>query len=903
MSKLNLPQSGLGVARAVETDQKTLFLWQQNSVFERTNEQFQSSNPEPYVFLDGPPYANGSAHLGHALNKLLKDLVLKSRWAQEQSVVYTPGWDCHGLPLELVVEKKYGKLSAVELEKRCKLLALQSVAKQKKDFKRLGVMADWEHPYLTLSDFMRQKNWETLASLYDQNLLEYKRYPTHYCPQCQSSLAQAELENKVLDKHSLYFVMTAQSALLGEMGAVVWTTTPWTLPMNQALAYHPEFNYEVWGNALGQKLVLQNPELLPPELLEGYTWQHTYAGKEFGFSNALSPLTQMSVPVLEASFVEAGATGFVHMAPAHGPEDYELCEQHLKTEVSTYLSRAGHFENLSPSLATLEGKYFAASGTAQEVVHLLHLQGQPVSHTVERKEQHVCWRHKCEVYYNALPQVFLLLNAPHNNLKDKVQGLLEHTELSAENKEKLLHMTSTRPHWCLSRQRVWGCPLELLVNTQTQTLSEHTPFYLRLLAAGQKTQAQQFLTTHPELTAVKDVLDVWFDSGNAANALYKKTGKMPDMVLEGKDQFRGWFQSLVWLRAATSHENAFSNLLSHGFVLNESKEKLAKSSGNASALSVYLQKYGADVLRFWVAGSEVGPDVVFSETKLKEMQKFYARLRLTLRFLSSNLYDYQTSPPKLEDKELQDTHFHLGSSLGEHTLSQLEDAHKFLQNCYAHYDFKGALTKLYEFCDKELSAQYFEYAKNVLYLEPTSSPLRQATQAVLFQLWKTLTHHAKVLAPFLAEEVYQDMRENCAAFKTVENPGSVFLYPTQFTATACAVKEDWSALYTVRQKVLASLEPLQQTKTLRSKQEAKVSFKGLLVNAEVFSCPQFSQYFLGVSQFEYARNGEAAPVLEVVDLKASTFKCMRCWFYHTTLNEEKVCSGCERQLFSSLWKM
>ena len=880
---VNVAKSRLSVGFD-KKDNEQLSLWNKLNVFNTTNQKL-NNNMSSFVLLDGPPYANGDAHLGHALNKLLKDLVVKSRWFMGQPVEYRPGWDCHGLPLELAVEKKYGKLEPNELKKRCKHLALKSLAKQKKVFKDLGVLGQWEEPYLTLSKPMLAQGWRTLSNLVDKNLLEYKQFPVHYCPVCASSLAEAELESKLLPKDSLYF--TVQLKDTNEL-VLVWTTTPWTLPMNQALAYNENFDYEKWSNKTSV-VYLQNSEY--PEVKQWLEKNNFYLdcvvkGQYFENKEALSPLTKKTVPFLNASFVEEGKTGFVHMALSHGPEDYDLGVEN-KLSPLTHLNKYGVYDTHEETLLFLNGKKYTQVASLVTEALNNHL----VSYSTENTEQQVCWRHKCGVYYNATWQAFLKLNDDSFNLKNKVSQLLEDSSLPEHYKLRLSSMLMNRKHWCLSRQRVWGLPMNLLVDNNTKTLHSKTQEYLLLLSEGKEKQAKELLSTLTNVSLFTDVVDVWFDSGNVVNEYsYRnnvQSNTVVDLVLEGKDQFRGWFQSLLWLSVANDGKFPYKNLLCHGFVLNEKREKFSKSAGNANPVSQYTKQYGADVLHLWVASQEAENDAVFSDKKLEEMKKYYSRLRLSLRFLSSNLYDYDYSSHEFnfelnKENKLFDLH--------RYVLKEMAYLYSNLVKYFNEFQFKKALEELYFFCEKTLSNFYFDVLKNPLYLEKKDSLDRRLHQCGMYEVLLNLFDLVKVFTPFVAEEFYQDFYQKGSVFFQNNLSHKYNLY-SQYH-----LDFDWNKVNELRKQTQFSLEPFQKSKVLKSRLEAKVNlslnnedYQLFSLLEKVYSLPDL----LGVSQYRLDR--DESFFVEVEDLKQNNKyqKCPRCWNYHLfTQFKNDMCNNC-----------
>lgn len=898
MKKVNVAKSRLSVGYT-NNDQSLLNLWNKNNVFENTNSLLKNNLQETFVLLDGPPYANGEAHLGHGLNKLLKDLVLKSRWFMGQSVRYQPGWDCHGLPLELAVEKKSGKLEEAELKKQCKQLAFRSLVKQRRSFKRLGVLADWNNPYVTLSDTMLRNTWETLSDLNSKNLLEYKQFPVHYCPACQSSLAEAELEAKLLVKSSLYFKANLFT-LSNEKKAslLVWTTTPWTLPMNQGFAYNEEYTYEVWENEL-ETLFLQNSNAVLDWLNNNnYTFSHNVKGDYFFNKKVVSPLTKDVVNLMPATWVEEGKTGFVHTACSHGPEDYELGQRYNLTPL-TFLNKYGVFENLTqyPHLRQLEGKKaFKASDVNPLVLELL--KDDLVLYTEEQVEQPVCWRHKVPVYYNATWQVFLKLEEPGYHLKNKASLLLNESELQSHYKKRLETMLLNRPHWCLSRQRKWGCPMNLLVDKDSNQLHPKTSEYLAYLSKGEKQNAELLLNNlqkNANVEVFKDVVDVWFDSGNVVNEYYNSQyqqelfdkSHVVDLVLEGKDQFRGWFQSSVWLSVAKNNVMPYKNLLCHGFVLNDKREKFAKSSGNAKPVDHYADVFGSDVLHLWVASQDSEVDAVFSEKKLEEMKRLYSRLRLSLRFMTSNLYDYDHSKHALNYEQYKQNP---AFDLHKFVLKELSELYKKMSFYFKEYNFKKALEELYLFSDKTLSNFYFELLKNNLYLR--TGEQRLMAQVGLYEVLLNYFDCVKVFCPFVSEDFYQDYYNFGSVFYQNHLSNHYLNYDSE------PLLYDWNAVYLSRKEVQGSLEPLQKDKLLNSRTEALVHVSTPKLNYKLLE--SLSKYYklnelLGVGQVLLNVSEDDTSFVKVLNLKNDDKykKCPRCWNYELFLNfNNEVCYTC-----------
>ena len=889
---VNVAKSRLSVGYT-KNDQNYLDFWQSNNTYEKVNEVLKEN--KKFVLLDGPPYANGQAHMGHALNKTFKDLVVKSRWFLGENVDYRPGWDCHGLPLELAVEKKYGRLEKPLLKKRCKDLALRSLVKQRKVFKRLGVLGNWDEPYLTLSNEMLTNNWSTLAELVKKDLLVYKQYPVHYCPACASSLAEAELEQKLMPKDSLYFKMKLEQSNYDNLYALVWTTTPWTLPMNQALAFKQEFTYQLWSNDK-ENLVLQNPDQVQAWLNENnFEFVKELQLDNLGVTSCLSPLSLDKVPFLHADFVEEGKTGFVHVSCSHGPEDFDLGQKN-NVFPKTYLNQYGVFdvEEDKPFFSLNKKKQ---SQVAPLVLDLLKAHNAFVKYDQSQVEQNVCWRHKTGVFYNATWQVFLDLEKDSFNLKERVKDLLSASKMDDKHKLRLSQMLLSRNQWCLSRQRSWGCPMNLLVNKKTKELDSLSFQYLVLCSENKEAQAEQLLASNSHLELFTDVLDVWFDSGNVVNEYQAREGQQSkdyvvNLALEGKDQYRGWFQSMLWLSVAKNNVMPYENLFCHGFVLDENRSKFAKSSGTGNVVDLYADLYGADVLHLWVAAQEPGLDAVFSEKKLEEMKTYYSRLRLCLRFLTSNLYDYDH---KHHQKNLARFSNESSFDLHRYVLKEMYEVEQKFEHDFKQYEFKKSLESLYQFCDKTMSNFYFDWSKNPLYLRNKNSDERLEVQTACYELMLGLFDMTKVFAPFVAEEFYQDyFGKNNSVFEQ-----RYFSEEKKTYLNSLFVNADWKTVQQVRKMVQTEVEKLQKAGTVKSRTEVKAHLQleeGLYLTVSKVDKNYRLGELLSVSDVSFEATENSFVSLHNLKNDESYQKCPRCWNYEVKKHfHDDLCEHCDKE--------
>lgn len=790
-----------------------------------------------FLLLDGPPYANGEPHLGHFLNKSLKDLLCRVSQLRGETVSFKPGWDCFGLPLELAVEKKHGRLPAEKAKEKAKTMALRAVAKSRALLKQGGVRAQWDSPYLTLSEHLRTQTYDTLRVLFSKGLLTYSRTPVHVCPKCASSLSDAELEVEQKSHHSLYFLVRVNGYSDKPTYAVVWTTTPWTVPMNQGLAFNPDLEYCV--REYDDRVVLGLN--LDAVALEGEYVERNERLTGLNLS-AENPLTGARTPVFPAEFVKASQSGFVHVVVAHGPDDF-VYGRRAGLETATYVGSDGLYRDLPASLSSLSGK--GVGTAAPHVLDLLQERGLFLSHEESVADTKVCWRHKAPVFYLATPQLFLNLD----RLKPLVEDALASVDMREEDRKLLQNMMLDRPNWCLSRQRAWGNPVNLWVSDTLDLVPENSEWLEALASNDQDRLAALNDRLSASYTKVTDVFDVWFDSGNLGVAAYRYFGRYPDVVLEGRDQFRGWFQSLMWLSLAYSGQPAFRSLYSHGFVLDKNRDKLSKSKG-AGGLQWYYQKYGADTLRLWAAHASFGQDLTFSDERMADLSKVYDRFRMTFRYLHSNLFDYDGSDMPDGDSGPM--------KVARWLVDDVRTATEKLK-ALPKSSFKEMVQVLYTLCDNTLSGLYFEALKGWLYVSESGSAERRAVQAAFAYALNMLATHVEVFCPLLVSEV--------------KSHGMLALSPK------CAVESSKSDAFAQCVEWSHSLPEWSQK---GSKMELRLGvpkdFSQLFEEFDV----GFLASLLGVSEVYLT---DTAAVQRLPDLGYT--KCKRCWKYSSA-----ECASC-----------
>jgi isoleucyl-tRNA synthetase len=837
---LNLPRTDFPMqANLTRREPERLARWERENLYAQV--QAATRERPVYWFVDGPPYANGDIHIGHAVNKVLKDIVCKSARLDGRHVPFVPGWDCHGLPIELQVEKKHGKvgarLDAKTFRALCRQYAQQQIERQRRDFKRLGILADWDHPYLTMDPRFEAEQLRVLARIVENGHVVRGFKPVHWCLDCGSSLAEAEVEYQ--DKTSPAIDVRFPAVDAGEVrrrfaaagegavGYVIWTTTPWTLPANQAIAVHPELDYVLadCGSAgllvLAEGLLASFAERLhaTPQVLgrakgarlEGLQARHPFAARE--------------VPLILGEHVtlEAG-TGLVHTAPAHGVEDYDVGRKY-RLPADNPVGDDGKFRAEVPVVGGLHVRQAdpVVVAALRERGALLH--AQTISHSYPH-----CWRHKTPLIFRATPQWFISMD--DNGLRTKALAEIERTRWIPDwGRSRIREMVEKRPDWCISRQRHWGVPLAVFVHRQKQTLHPDTPALLRRVAervecegleAWFESQAEDWLGAQAaEYDKCRDTLDVWFDSGAVHQCAFvcalpqalDAQGLAPqaDMYLEGSDQHRGWFMSSLLSCVAMRGRAPYKAVLTHGFTVDEQGRKMSKSLGNVIAPQEVLKTLGADVLRLWVAASDYSGEIAISQNLLTRMADAFRRIRNTARFLIGNLYDFD---PRADAVAPDDW-----LALDRWAIAQAARLQDEIASAYREAQFHLVYQKLHNYCVVDLGGLYLDILKDRLYTLPANSRPRRSAQTAMHHIAEALVRWIAPVLSFTAEEIWQAL------------PGvraeSVFAqvwhrFPTPAAPTAITDGQ-WQLLLAARSAVQKRLEALRVAGQIGSGLDAELA--------------------------------------------------------------------------------
>ena len=926
---LNLPKTAFPMrANLPQNEPKQVEKWDR----ERTYFQILETNAQAPKFIlhDGPPYANGNIHIGHALNKILKDIIVKYHSMTGQAAPFVPGWDCHGLPIELQVEKNLGRakklaMSKVEIRRICREYAEKYISIQRQEFKRLGVFADWEHPYLTLNPAYEAHEIRELGKIVGSGALYRRKKPVYWCASCVTALAEAEVEYEDQTSASIYvkFLVKDSKGLFSNDQAtgtffVIWTTTPWTLPANQAIAVHPKFIYRRVKTPKGELIL--NQELIPSVMkalgFEPADYQVTegaWSGVDLEGVVCRHPWIDRDVKIILGEFVtQDQGTGAVHIAPGHGQEDYEIGMRYGLPVMAPvdpegrFTAEAGDLqgESVFRADARIMQKLMDASALLKE---------DKLAHSYPH-----CWRCKKPVIFRATEQWFISMEK--NGLRRKALDAIEQVRwIPPWGKDRIRGMLESRPDWCISRQRSWGVPIPAVYckgcneAVLTQAVCEHIAtifeeegsdaWYLRPLEELLPKEFKCPQCGGNEFTREEDILDVWFDSGMSWATVVERDprlGGRSDLYLEGSDQHRGWFHTALLTSLATRGRAPYQSVLTHGFTLDGKGRKMSKSLGNVIAPQEIIKKSGAEILRLWVAAEDFREDVRISEEILNRLVEAYRRLRNTARFLISNLYDFDPEGDSVPPSDLDE--------MDRWILERTQGVLARCRQAYDNYEFHAVYHTLNNFCSVELSAQYLDIVKDRLYCEGTKSPTRRAAQTTLYRILDTLVHLMAPLVSFTAEEIWGYMPDKN------RRPASVFIsrMPEPDASLVDAPLADkWDRIFRERSEVLKALEQARTGGIIGHSLDAKVIFgprngdQASTLTELVKADRTRLQDLLIVSQVNEAAGASLDRGLsyesELLNCrisvnKADGAKCERCWKYDPRVSQDEkhptVCARC-----------
>ncbi|MCX7796212.1 MAG: isoleucine--tRNA ligase [bacterium] len=903
---LNLPKTNFAMkANLPEKEREIQRYWDEIGLYRLIREK-RVGRPK-FVLHDGPPYANGDIHMGQALNKIMKDIIIRYHTLLGEDAPYIPGWDTHGLPTEQQVAKTTKKdrrsIDPLEWRKECKNFASKYIDRQREEFKRLGVIGDWNNPYVTFDPAYEASQIRVFKELVRKNLVYRALKPVYWCYHCETSLAEAEIEYKEVTSPSIIvsfrlILDSISNGILKDKAPIyipIWTTTPWTLPGNTAVALNPNAKY-LLVDADGKRFVLVEDRLSAIKELIGWkevTVLGEFLGKDLEGYKAVHPFEDREVPLILGEHVsmEEG-TGLVHTAPGHGPEDYEVGLKYSLPVLSP-VDELGRF-----TIETLGLKGINVIEANKIIMSYLENNGKLLySGTVNHDYPH-CWRCRKPVIFRATEQWFIDVNS----FRDTALKSLDDVEwIPPWSKNRMVGMLEVRPDWCISRQRIWGVPLPIFYCKSCNSplldvdVIEHIAeiFEREGSDAWFKYQAEELL---PEETICpkcgskdfikeKDIMDVWFDSGSSFAGVLKthKDLRFPsDMYLEGSDQHRGWFQTSLLLSIATEGIPPYRKVLTHGFVVDEAGKKMSKSLGNVIDPQDIVNSLGADVLRLWVASSDFRSDVKVSKNILNQIVDAYRKVRNTIRFMLGNLYDFDPEKDLISLDKLD--------ILDRWILSEWNELLDRVKTAYYGYEFHVVFHSVHSFCVNQLSSFYLDVIKDRLYVELPNSFKRRSSQTTLYHILRGIL---RILAPIVVhttEEAWQYLPGRKEVSIHLEDwPDK---YPVMLNSEEINM---WNHFFTVRDEVNKKLDEARQNKIIGSSLEAKL--KIIVPENVYFYVSKFGKYLselLLVSEVEVLVNKDNHNIeVEIVPLTYS--KCQRCWMYTPDVGRnDKYPDLCER---------
>jgi isoleucyl-tRNA synthetase len=909
--------------------------WQQKNIYKRLRSA--SVGRPKFILHDGPPYANGDIHIGHAVNKILKDMIVKTRQLDGFDAQYVPGWDCHGMPIEIQIEKQYGKnLPTAEVLAKSRAYASEQVERQKKDFIRLGVLGDWDNPYLTMNYRNESDEIRALGNILDKGFVYRGLKPVNWCFDCGSALAEAEVEyqdkrDPAIDvgfpfaEHDRIAKAFGLSALPTKKGyIIIWTTTPWTIPSNQALNIHPDFTYALVETVRNDETVLL---ILAQDLVEACLKRYGLEGKTIAtctgaalamiqFHHPLSTADagyQRLSPVYPGEYVTLDTgTGIVHSAPAYGIEDYTSCKAQgmADDQILSPVMGDGHFASTLPLFGGMTiweaSKPICAALESAGTLFKLVMFDHSYMH---------CWRHKTPIIYRATSQWFASMDrTPKNggaNLRSTALQAIDATQFYPNwGKARLHGMIANRPDWTLSRQRQWGVPMAFFVHKETGDLHPDTPALLEKVAqlveksgieAWHTLDINNFLgadAAHYEKN--KDTLDVWFDSGTTHQTVLRGShaaeSHFPaDLYLEGSDQHRGWFHSSLLTSSMLNGCAPYKALLTHGFVVDGEGKKMSKSKGNVVAPQKVSDTLGAEILRLWVASTDYSGELSISDEILKRVVESYRRIRNTLRFLLANTSDFNPANNAIPVHELLE--------IDRYAIARMMQLQAEIHQHFQDYEFHPVVAKLQMYCSEDLGGFYLDILKDRLYTSGATSAARRSAQTAIWHITQSLLPLMAPILSFTAEEAWAVFADEKTYSASQETIFTQLFYDLPKIDQASDLLEKYTAIKTIRNDVLKQLEELRVSGAIGSSLQAEVEIRASGDAYHLLQSLGDDLKFVLITSAATLIQADNADTLSI-QVQASAYKkCERCWHYRADVDSHTehvgLCGRCVANLFGS----
>ena len=907
---LNLPKTSFKMkANLAQKEPLTLRDWKKAEIYEKSLKE----GAPFFVLHDGPPYANGDIHIGHALNKILKDIILKYKRLRGYNAPYIPGWDTHGLPIEWKIMEELGEkaknMTPLQIRQECKKYALKWVEKQKEGFKRLGILGNWDNPYITLRPEYDAEQLKVFKEIYENGYIYKGLKPVYWSPTTETALAEAEIEYKDVTSHSIYVKFEGEKDLTDKLGVdeasiLIWTTTPWTLPANLGVFLHPEFDYGLYKTEKGNLVVAKDlAEDVFKTLDLSYELLKEFKGTELEYTHYQHPFLDRKGLVMNADYVTIDAgTGAVHTAPGHGADDYNYS---LKYNIGI-LSPVDDRGHMTKEAGKYEGMFYAKASKA--IVEDLTESGHLLYHTTFVHSYPHDWRSKKPVIFRATEQWFISID--ESDIRENALKALENVEfVPSWGKNRIGSMLETRPDWTISRQRVWGVPIPLFYNRATDEVIYEPEIMDRIIELVKKEGTdiwwkyeakeiigdellEKYNLKDVDIRKERSIMDVWFDSGVSHRSVLvpRNLPRPADLYLEGSDQHRGWFQSSLLTSIASTKDAPYKRILTHGFTMDGQGRKMSKSLGNTILPKDITEKYGADILRLWVSSVDYREDVRISENILQQMSDAYRRIRNTARFLMGNLNNFDYANDKVDYKDMFE--------IDKWAMHKLEELKEKTTEYYDKYEFYSLFQEITYFCSMEMSSFYLDIVKDRLYCEGTTSIERRSAQTVLTEVLKVLVRIISPVLSFTADEIWERIPEALKEEESVHLSKWIEANPEYLNEE---LAKKWDKIARLRREVNKKLEAERQTGLIGHSLDARVLLN--IANDEYsfikdYTENEVSDLFI-VSQVKFVNDNLAESEIEGINIaveKASGEKCERCWKYDEEVghnhNHPDVCPRC-----------
>jgi isoleucyl-tRNA synthetase len=921
---LNLPKTDFPMrGNLANREPEMLKQWNEAGLYKKL--RTQAAGRPTFILHDGPPYANGKLHIGHAINKILKDIIIKSKTLSGFDAPYIPGWDCHGLPIEAQVEKKVGKVGAkvdaTKFRQLCREYATTQIEEQKADFIRMGVLGEWDNPYLTMNFKTEADIVRSLAKIIENGHLQKGEKPVNWCLDCGSSLAEAEVEYEDKTSTSIdvqYAVIDVPSVAakfgvdnIDSIDTVIWTTTPWTIPASMAVTLHADFDYVLVKTVKGN-LILEDTlheSALARYELEDYEVLGHCKGAELELTQLKHPFFDREVPIILGDHVTAdGGTGAVHTAPAHGADDYVVAKRY-NIEIYNPIANNGCYHDDVP----LFGGLFVYKGN-DLTLELLEKNQRLLKSSKIRHQYPHCWRHKSPIIFRATPQWFISMEKQELRAK-ALQSIKSVKWIPDWGESRIYKMIEDRPDWCISRQRFWGVPIPLFIHSETQELHPDTQEIMEKVAQGIEQEGIEFWyrTDAEELIGddaknyekMTDTLDVWFDSGTTHESVLTRRDNLSapaDMYLEGSDQHRGWFQSSLLTSVAMYERAPYKNVLTHGFVVDAKGRKMSKSLGNIIAPMKVMRNLGADIMRLWVSSTDYSREITASDEILKRAADAYRRIRNTSRYLLSNISDFNPETDLVAAKDML--------ALDRWAVAQAAHSQAKIIKAYDRMQFHLVYQEILHFCSIQMGSLYLDITKDRQYTMQADSLARRSAQTASYHILRALTRWMTPILSFTAEELWKKIPSEQADFAILSEWYEGLF---ELDADENISEADWQIIFAVREASSKQLEQLRKDKGIGSSLDAEVLIhcSGNVFNALnklgdelrfvlITSATQLQQ---ADSQPEGSTAVNGLDNVWLQSMASLNKKCVRCWHHRDDVGTHKehpqLCGRCVENISGS----